>query len=109
MISLLNLNKLIYFTLINIFIFNFTISYAAVDIWEKKENKNNSTDLKNSEQEIKIESPILSDDINKIKISEDEIGDTEKTVIGIFDPEKNNFNLNMWADSDGEDIKKILK
>ena len=111
MISLLNLNKLIYFTLINIFIFNFTISYAAVDIWEKKENKNNSTDLKNSEQEIKIESPILSEDVNKIitKIDEKEITETNNSVIGIFDPEENNFNLNMWSQSDGEEIKKILK
>ena len=41
MISLSNLNKLIYFTFfINILIFNFTISFAAVDIWEKKEKNN---------------------------------------------------------------------
>ena len=32
-----------------------------------------------------------------------------QSVIGIFDPEENNFNLNMWSQTDGEDIKKILK
>ena len=112
MISLSNLNKLILFTFfINILIFNFTISFAAVDIWEKKKKKNDQSNQINSEKEIKIESPILSEDINKIIIiiDENEINDPEKSVIGIFDPEENNFNLNMWSQSDGEDVKKILK
>ena len=112
MISLSNLNKLILFTFfINILIFNFTISFAAVDIWEKKKKKNDQSNQINSEKEIKIESPILSEDINKIIIiiDENEIKDPGKSVIGIFDPEENNFNLNMWSQSDGEDVKKILK
>ena len=111
MTSLSNSNKLILFTFfINILIFNFTISFAAVDIWEKKK-KNDQSNQINNEKEIKIESPILSEDINKIiiKIDENEIKDTDKSVIGIFDPEENNFNLNMWSQSDGEDVKKILK
>ena len=67
MISLSNLNKLILFTFfINILIFNFTISFAAVDIWEKKKKKNDQSNQINNEKEIKIESPILSEDINKI-------------------------------------------
>ena len=112
MISLSNLNKLIYFTFfINILIFNFTISFAAVDIWKKKEKSNDQNNQISNEKEIKIESPILSEDINKIiiKIDEKEIRDSDKSVIGIFDPEENNFNLNMWSQSDGEDVKKILK
>ena len=111
MISLSNLNKLILFTFfINILIFNFTISFAAVDIWEKKKKKNDQSNQINNEKEIKIESPILSEDINKIIIiDENKIKDPGKSVIGIFDPEENNFNLNMWSQSDGEDIKKILK
>ena len=112
MISLSNLNKLILFTFfINILIFNFTISFAAVDIWEKKKKKNDQSNQINNEKEIKIESPILSEDINKIIIiiDENEIKDPGKSVIGIFDPEENNFNLNMWSQSDGEDVKKILK
>ena len=89
--------------------FNFTISVAAVDIWEKKDKKNQENNKANEEKEITIESPILSDDINKIiiKIDEDRIEDSDQSVIGIFDPEENNFNLNMWLQSDGEDIKKF--
>ena len=112
MISLLNLNKLAHFIFFfSILIFNFTISFAAVDIWKENEEKNNKSNQNNNEQEIKIEKPELSDDINKIiiKIDENEIVDSNKSVIGIFDPEENNFSLNMWSESDGEEIKKILK
>jgi len=112
MISLLNLNKLVHFIFfLSILIFNFTISFAAVDIWKKNEEKDNKNNQNSNEQEIKIESPALLDDIDKIiiKIDENEIIDSNKSVIGIFDPEENNFNLNMWSESDGEEIKKILK
>ena len=81
-----------------------------VDIWEKKENQNERNRQIIDEKDITIKSPILSGDINRItvKINEDKIKKTEHSVIGIFDPEENNFNLNMWARTDGEDIKKIL-
>ena len=110
MISLSHLNKLTLFTFfINILIFNFTISFAAVDIWEKKEN--DQSNKINNEKEIKIEKPTLSEDTNEIiiEIDENEIIDSNKSIIGIFDPEENNFNLNMWSQSDGNEIKKILK
>jgi len=81
-----------------------------VDIWEKQEDQNEQNNQTNTEQDLTIESPILSDDINKIviKIDENEIENQDRSVIGIFDPEENNFNMNMWAESDGEDIKKVL-
>ena len=111
MISSLHLNKLLYFTLIiYIFAFNFTLGVAAVDIWEKKKKENEQGEQINVEKDITIESPILSDEVNKIiiKIDENQIGDYDESVIGIFDPEENNFSLNMWLLTDGEDIKKIL-
>ncbi len=110
--SLKHLNKLIsYIFFIYIIIFKFTICVAAVDIWEKKENKAETLSQDNEEQDIIIEGPTLSDDLNKvtIKINENEIEDSNKSVFGIFDPEKNNFNLNMWSGSNGDDIKKVLK
>ena len=110
MINSSHLNKLVYFIFfIYLLFFKLSIVFAAVDIWEKKDDKGQKNKIK-EEQEIKIDSPILSDDINKIiiKIDEGEIEDSEKSIIGIFDPEENNFNLNMWTQSDGEEIKKIL-
>jgi len=82
-----------------------------VDIWKKEENQKKEENKNEGEEDITIESPILSDEVNKvvIKIDEDKIEGQEKSVIGIFDPEENNFNLNMWSHTDGEDIKKVLK
>ena len=113
MISLLHLNKLSQFTIFfTIFIFNSVFAAdTPADIWKKKENQNEQAIQISNEKEITIESPILSDDINKItiKIEEGNIDKFEQNVVGIFDPEDNNFNLNMWLKSDGEDIKNILK
>ena len=111
MIRSLHLNKLIYFIILILApILHSNSSIAAVDIWEKKENKDQSNQIEN-EEEIKIENPAISEDINKviINVEEDNIDDLKKSVIGIFDPGENNFNLDMWSATDGEDIKKTLK
>jgi len=112
MISLSHLNKLkeitIFFTII---ISNFAFSADPVDICKKKENQNKQSNQISNEKRIIIKNPILSDDVNKItiKIDEQKINKYEQSVIGIFDPEDNNFNLNMWLDTNGEDVKNILK
>ena len=107
-----HLNKLKNFIfLIFILIFNQNLCFAAVDIWEKKEKNKQEGSQSENENNITIEDPIFSDDTNKVKISieEKEIDNYEKSIIGIFDPAENNFNLNMWSETDGEEIKKILK
>jgi len=113
MISSSHLSKLILFVvLLVIFTFSPAVSEdEPADIWEKKENQNEENNEANDKKDITIESPILSDDINKIviKIDEDKIENQSESIIGIFDPEENNFNLNMWLDTDGKDIKKVLK
>jgi len=112
MISSSRLNKsilsVIFFTALT-----FNSGFAEedpVDIWEKQEDQNEQNNQTNTEQDMTIESPILSDDINKIviKIDENEIENHDRSVIGIFDPAENNFNMNMWSKTDGEDIKKVL-
>ena len=111
MINLSYLSKLLYFTFFTfILVFNFTHSIGAEDIWKKDKAENEQENQTKNETQIKIKSPILSDDINKVTgiIDEKEITKSAKFVIGIFDPEENNFNLNMWEKSDGEDIKKVL-
>ena len=113
MISLLHLNRSILFTIF-IIILTFKPAFSedeTPDIWEKKESQKEESSTNKNEKDITIESPILSGDVSKIliKIDEDKIIDQDLSVIGIFDPEENNFNLNMWSNTDGEDIKKILK
>ena len=113
MISLSHLNKIILsVTFLVILTFSPVLGVEEpADIWEEKENKNEEIKASDNEEDITIESPILSDDVSKIviKIDENKIEEQGQSVIGIFDPEENNFNLDMWSQTDGEDIKKILK
>ena len=53
---------------------------------------------------------ILSESINKIEIqiNEEKIENFNQSLIGIFDPDENNFSLNMWSQTDGMEIKKTL-
>ena len=68
MISLSHLNKLI-FSFFLLAIFTSTVVFGEeepVDIWKKKENQKEQNEKNDSETEITIESPILSEDISKI-------------------------------------------
>ena len=115
MISSSHLNKL---AVLIIFFINLVLSSTfaeeeTIDIWKKNENQTDQNQNTENviEKNVTLESPILSGEIKKIiiKIDENEIGNSDRSVIGIFDPEENNFNLNMWANTNGEDIRKILK
>jgi len=114
MISLSHLNKLT-FSIIFITIFNLNCSFAeeeSIDIWKKQEDKskqiNQSIVEEEKSNEITESSFISENSENKTSINETEIAETQESLIGIFDPKKNNFNLNMWEKTDGEEIKKIL-
>ena len=113
MISLSHLNKLIFFAIFFIILI-FTTTFGeeeAADIWKNKKNQNEQNNESDNEKDITIESPIISEDVSKIiiKIDDNKIEDSTRSVVGIFDPEENNFNLNMWLNSDGKDIKNVLK
>ena len=113
MISLLYLNRLkiliIFFAAI---IFSSAFSEEeTIDIWKVENEKDNQGVENSDEKKITKESIIFSDDNSetKITIDENEIQEKQKSVIGIFDPRDNNFNLNMWSQTDGSKIKKILQ
>ena len=113
MISLSHLNKLTA-SVICLVILTFNSAFGEdepADIWGKQEDQKKQSNEKDNQKDFTIESPILSDDVTKvvIKIDENKIEERGSSIIGIFDPEENNFNLNMWSQTDGEDIKKILK
>ena len=113
MISLSHLNKLILFAIFFIIlIFNSAFGEdEPADIWKNQKTQNEQNNESDNEKDITIESPIISEDVSKIiiKIDDNKIEDSTRSVVGIFDPEENNFNLNMWLNSDGKDIKNVLK
>ena len=96
MIKLLHLNKLLKITIFfTALIFKSDAVVAAIDIWEKKENKNEQNNQIDDEKEITIKSPILSSNENtdSENISELELDQHEQTIIGLFDPKDNNFDI----------------
>ena len=48
--------------------------------------------------------------LDEIKIN-DSFSNTEDPVklSGLYDPEKNDLNLNMWSNTNGEEIEKIRR
>ncbi len=115
MISFLRLNKLI-LTVIFFTVFISINSLAddeAIDIWEDNESDQEESDKDKNQDanDIETENSIISEDINKITVSinENKLAESNQSVVGIFDPEENNFNLHMWSHTDGQEIKKVLK
>ncbi len=107
---LLSLSKLICLLVFFVFSNSSIRSEEAVDIWKK--NKNNS-------EEKKIDSS-LNQNIGKINLKNEKLDDIqiEETIsnstldtkiYGVYEPDTNNYNLRMWSNSDGNEIKKIIK
>ena len=95
-----------------LFFFNSAIS-ETVDIWKKQENENNKNNVESepiNKNKSLIDISKKDKNLDEIKISENN-DDLEKTVQlhGLYDPGKNDLTLNMWAKSDGAEIKKIFK
>ncbi len=83
-----------------------------VDIWKNSQIKKNSQDIKTS-TEINSSNSIFNK-TNEIKnkqfIEENiESRENEIKVYGIYDPEDNNFKLQMWANTKPSEIKNIVK
>ena len=106
MISSSHLSKVLFFIIFFVF---FALRHSVgeeeqpADIWKKVQEENRQNNQNSTEKDIKVKSSTLSDGEEKIviKIDESEIEARTKSVIGIFDPEENNFNLDMWTNTDG--------
>jgi len=106
-----SLNNFIFFLSLFLF-FEISISYSnePVDIWDIKK-----IDSKIAKEEIGknnvniISSNIESENKNQTISSFDIIGKQEMQLIGLYDPQENNLNIDMWMNTDGDQIKSIIK
>ena len=113
--KLKNLNKIIY---LFIFLFlNISILYSeeeTVDIWKKNKKINTKDESSIKKEATSTLNQNINNNIKPInkesKIIES-ISDLEpqKIIFGTIDPEINNLKLNMWSNSNGNDIKNIFK
>jgi hypothetical protein len=110
LIKSLNLNSKFFLTFFLAFSFCFSATgEEAVDIWSKKKDKTEEKILRknNISQETKIDfSKIeVKEKKQEIKISDNENTDPEIELIGLYEPQKNDLNLDMWSSTDGDIIK----
>ena len=113
LIKSLNLNSKFFLTFFLAFSFCFSATgEEAVDIWNEKKDKTEEKILRknNISQEIKIDfSKIeVKEKKQEIKISDNENTDPEIKLVGLYEPQKNDLNLDMWSSTDGDIIKDTL-
>ena len=89
------------------------IAEEEIDIWSKKGKKNiesTQPDINNSN--ILKNSKLFENNKNNNNIQiVNEILEPTKDIkiFGIYDPAENGFNLNMWAETNAEDVRSSIK
>jgi hypothetical protein len=113
LIKSLNLNSKFFLTFFLAFSFCFSATgEEAIDIWNQKKDKTEEKILRknNISQEKKIDfSKIeVKEKKQEIKISDNKNTDPEIKLVGLYEPQKNDLNLDMWSSTNGNIIKDIL-
>ena len=97
--------------LVYCFFIKTSLSNEPVDIWEiekknnpnKIKNENNKTSNNEVIQGVKIEQQ------NENIIVNQELDTSHVKLAGLYDPADNGLTIDMWTNSDGEEIKNLLK
>ena len=102
------LNKFFLFTFLLI---NPVSANEPVDIWniEKKGTEENEILIENTnDDENKIIQGIKIEQQNEKILVNNALGASEIKLAGLYDPEENGLSIDMWSNSNGEDIKYVL-
>ncbi|MAJ22260.1 MAG: hypothetical protein CBC24_00455, partial [Candidatus Pelagibacter sp. TMED64] len=75
-----------------------------------KQIEKKKKEIEKHSNEEKIENKILIEEVENDtnNISEEKLGLSQEVIVGLFDPEINNLNLDMWVNTDGLEIKTTL-
>ena len=107
------LNNFFIIFLIFISFTKFALGNEPTDIWsiEKKEKSTEeNVAIENLPKEIENKKIKINVGItDSIKVSEENFTDKNDLVVGIYDPEKYGFELDMWTKSDGKKIYNLKK
>ena len=82
-----------------------------IDIWkiEKQENTVENTDTSENTSEIET-NIIINNTLNQeLEIISNSSIEEKDLIVGLYDPSENGLKLNMWMQSDGNEIKKIIQ
>ena len=110
------LNKKNLSIIITFLVFGFSASSEEpIDIWsiEEKNSKNVNTPLKEKNNEIVSKNSIYEMQSQKksAQIIDEETTLTSKEVkiVGLYDPAENGLDINMWSNSDGDQILNLFE
>ena len=103
-----------------IFLFSFFISLNVqsqepIDIWsiEEKSNTNNVLNTKNDDDKEITQNSIYemqSQSNSELNIEQSQtLVSKEVKLVGLYDPEENGLDINMWSNSNGDQILNIFK
>ena len=106
-----NLSIFIFFILI--FSNNLKAEEEPIDIWKLENNTEQNSDniILDNDQNDEINIDLKNSEKNtSINIIDSNILEKEKvSIVGLYDPEENGLNINMWSNSNGNEIKLILQ
>ena len=111
---LLNLSSKFLFLLSFLMFFHFqAMGDESADIWKKETNTNEkkeNTKEGKTQEKSKIDFSKENKNLDEIKIVDSDTNLENPTRLsGLYDPEKNDLNLNMWSNTNGEEIEKVFK
>ena len=89
-------------------------SEEPTEIWEIEEKNTSETlVIENSEQKNVSQNNIYemqSQKVDLLEVEEDEtLVSKEFDIVGIYDPAQNGLNINMWTNSNGEEILNLFQ
>ena len=106
-----------YLSIFIIFVLSFSFNSKAeeepIDIWnlEKKNEQSTSAAILENDASSEIAIDVKNSDPNNPinTIDSDPLGENEISIAGLYDPEDHGLNIDMWSNSDGNELKLILK
>lgn len=112
-LKLLNKNNLI-LLIISTFLFS-TNTYGEdepVDIWDlEKQNEQNSSTIIIDDESVKEDKIEINNENTETKINiidSNQLDNNKINIVGLYDPEENGLSIDMWSNSNGDEIKLIL-
>ena len=112
------LNKKNYLIFLLFIFFNMSSANEPVDIWNidksetesNQDHQNETTVINESEQSVSIYdlNNQTKNENQNVVLQENKI-ENKISLFGLYDPDENNLSIDMWKNSEGEEIKKIFQ
>lgn len=104
------LSKFLLISFLPIVLFKISFANEPIDIWKiEKEDKPQNKDINNikSTEDKLIQGEKIKNQNEKIIVNQ-ELDSKEIKLFGLYEPTDNGLSIDMWSNSDGNEIKEIL-